>query len=264
VLPEFLAKFQALRDGWTTIQNKEIALYEQLSDALAQVDNADDKLDDFARRFRQAVLIVTGQSQKAALYLHFFKKPLHELIRPTLSGQLVTMEGWIKSLEEPTTHASLSAMLPELVALVTAAKAAEALRDDTKLKIKQFREVGERRLFIDQVNAARKELHGSLSNLALKSPNLASDFAQGFFKPAEAGEEEAEETIESVSIEIKRLEMALEEKRARLVELQKAADDAAEKAQKKAETQAKLDAINKEIEDKQKAAKALEDELKGA
>lgn len=169
------------------------------------MDNADDKLDDFARRFRQAVLIVTGQSQKAA----------------------------------------------------------EALRDDTKLKIKQFREVGERRLFIDQVNADRKELHGSLSNLALKSANLASDFAQGFFKPADAGEEEAEETSESVSIEIKRLEMALEEKRARLVELQKAADDAAEKAQKKAETHAKLDAINKEIEDKQKAAKALLDELNG-
>ena len=35
VLSASLAKFQALRDGWNVIQAKEIALHEQLSDALS-------------------------------------------------------------------------------------------------------------------------------------------------------------------------------------------------------------------------------------
>lgn len=69
-------------------------------------------------------------------------------------------------------------------------------------------DVGERRQFVDHVNAARKELHGALTTHALES-GLANDYAK-----------------RSSSLE-----------------------------------EAALAAINKEIEDKKKAAKALEEEL---
>lgn len=262
LLPSFLAKFQALRGQWTEIQSKEIAFYEQLSDALAQVDIADDKLDDFAIRFSNAVLALTGQKRDVKLYVHFFKKPLNEFLRPTLSGQLTAMDAWIKSLEEKSTPPSLAAMLPELIDLVAAGKQASQLRDEVKLKIKQFREVGERRQLIDQVNALRKELHGALSKHALETPGLPTDFAKQFFKPSDTGgEDEPEETVESLGAEVTRLEAVLLEKKARLVALQKAAEDAASRAQARAVKLTEIEALNKEIEEKQKAAQALLDGL---
>lgn len=260
VLPAFLTKLQAARDVWTAVQNKEIAFQEQLSDAQAQVDIADDGLDDFAVRFSQAVLALTGQKRDAELYTHYFKKPLHELIRPVLSGQLKAMEQWITSLKGDKTPPSLAAMLPELVTLVAAGKKASETRDEIRTQIKQFREVGERRQLLDQVNALRKELHGALSKHALETPGLPADYANQFFKPSDSGEDEPEETIESLGVEIKHLEAALKEKQDRLATLQKEADDAAEKQKKKAEKDAKIAALNKEIEDKQKQMKALEDE----
>lgn len=262
LLPSHLAKHQALRDQWTQIQAKEIGFYEQLSDALAQVDIADDKLDEFAIRFSNAVLALTGQKRDAKLYVHFFKKPLNEFLRPTLSGQLAAMDGWIKSLEEPSTPPSLAAMLPELVALVAAGKTAAGTRDEIKLKIKQFREVGERRQLIDQINAARKELHGALTKHAVETAGLPNDYANRFFKPGEAGGDDAqEETVESLGPEVAKLEAVLFEKKARLVALQKAAEEAAARDQERAAKLAQIEALNKEIEEKQKAAKALLDGL---
>jgi hypothetical protein len=260
VLPAFLAKFQLLRDQWNVIQAKEISFSELISDALAQVDIADDKLDDFARRFSQAVLVLTGQKRDAALYVYFFKKPLAQFLRPTLSGQLAAMESWITSLQEPATHASLVAMLPELIDLVNVGKQASDSRDDLKLKAKQFHEIGERRLFVDQINALRKELYGALAKLALETPGFPSDFADHFFKPADSTDP-PEDTVDSVTKEIATLEQQLLDKKARLVVVQKAADDAATEAALKATKQAQLDALNKEIEDKKKLAKELESEL---
>jgi vacuolar-type H+-ATPase subunit I/STV1 len=265
LLPASLAEFQALRDTWTTIQQKEIDLYEQLSDAIAQADIADDKLDDFARRFHTAVLALTNQSRTHELFKHYFKKPLHALIRPVLSGQLAAMSAWCTSLAQPSTPPTLAAMLAELQGLVDEGEKAEARRDNLKAAIKQFREVGERKQFIDRVNAERKELHTALTGMALKVPGTPADIAQGYFKRAETPEEAQavpEETVDSLSKEIADLEAALKAKRDRLVEVQKAEDEAAQKATEKAQKEAALAALQQDIETKQKAAKALEDELK--
>ena len=261
LLANFLTRFQALRAEWGMVQQREIALLEQLSDALAAVDIADDHLDDFARRFQQVVLALTGHDKKAGLYTHYFKKSLADLIRPTLSGQLTAMAAWITSLEEPTTPQKLKDMLPELKQLVQAGKDAEKLRNDIKLQIRQFRDIGERKMLIDHINADRKELHSALTSLALSDKTLPSDLAAGYFKVAESGEEEPEETIDSLAIEIKRLEDALLAKRERLVELQNEADKAAQKAARTAEKRAELAALNKGIEEQRQKALELEAEI---
>ena len=130
ILAAFLDKLIAARAQWTIIQAKEIAYYEELSDLLAQIDIADDRLDDFAMRFSNAILALTGQKRDAKLYLHFFKKPLHELIRPTLGGQLATMANWITSLGEPGMPPSLVAMLPDPLRLAIVVCDVEGLPAD--------------------------------------------------------------------------------------------------------------------------------------
>lgn len=100
--------FQALRDQWTGVQAQEITIQESLSDAKAQIDAADDALDDFADRLSKAVLTITKDDRTHALYVHFFgKKTLNEFKRPVLRGQLEAMRAWVKSLKE-SPHASLS------------------------------------------------------------------------------------------------------------------------------------------------------------
>lgn len=254
----YVAVFQALRDQWTKVQALEISLNESLSDARAQVDIADAALDDFATRFSNAVLLLTGQKKDAPLYTHFFKVPLHAFKKPVLNGQLKAMSAWVKSLET-TDHPSLAAMKDELVTLVTAGKKASDIRDALLLDIKNFREQGARQQLFDQVNAERKNLEGALAKLALSTPGLPAGFQNQFFKPGDA--EEPEETIASVKEEIKALGDQLEERNTRLAELEKEAADEAADAQSKAQAQAELDAINKEIDEKKKKAKELEDKL---
>lgn len=261
VLPLFQASFQALRDKWNAIQAKEIALNEQLSDSLALVEHADDRLDDFAQRFHVAVLALTGQNRKAPLYLHYFDRPFHLFVRPTLSGQLTAMASWIKSLGEPGTPPSLAAMLPELIALVAEGQSAAELRDDTRLKIKQFREVGERRQFIEEVNAERKELAGPLGKMAVGRPGSSADFVNGYYRVAEPGDDEEVETLESVAIDIARLTADLKAKQERLAELQKEAKDEMDKAAQRAAKQARIEELDREAAERLKEAEALRKEL---
>lgn len=262
-MPDYVDKLATVRAEWTVIQAKEIDFYELLSDALAALDVADDRLDDFAIRFSNEALALTGQNRKAKLYTHYFKKPLHELIRPVLSGQLLAMDGWLTSLAEPGTPPSLAAMLPELTGLVDAGQTASKARGDLKQKIKQFREVGERRQLVDHVNAVRKELHGVLAKYALETPGLPSGFADRFFKPGEPGDDapEEEETVDALATAVKAMEEALLEKKALLAKRIQDAEDAANKEQAKAETLAKVAALNQDIEEKQKEAKALLESL---
>lgn len=255
----FVPAFQALRDQWTAVQALEISLNEQLSNAKAQVDIADAALDDFATRFSNALKALTGQNQGADLYVHFFKKPLNEFKRPILSRQLAAMEAWILSLDG-TAHATLAAMKPELIALVTAGKKAEADLTAIEQKIRTFRDVGERKQLFERTNAERKNTHGALAKLALSTPGLPGSFQDQFFKRSES-DDEPEETIDSVDVEILALEEKLKERRERLAELKKEADDAAKEAEDRAQKEARLAALNKDIEAKKKEADALKDEL---
>jgi hypothetical protein len=252
-------RFQALRDQWSTVQALEISLNEELSDARAQVDIADLGLDDFATRFSHAVKAVTGQNSDDALYLHFFPIPLHEIRRPVLGRQLKLMQGWVVSLAS-SPHPTLVMMLPELTTLVEAADQAAKRRDELTLRLRNFRDVGERRQLFDRVNAERKELHGALSKLALSTPGLSPSFPNQFFKPGEP-EETAVETTDSVSAEIAALEESLTERRERLIELEQEAAETAKEAEDKARKEARLAELKQEIAARQRELQAIAGEL---
>lgn len=76
---------------------------------------------------------------------------------------------------------ALAALAPEAETHVAAGNAATLLRDNAQQANRTFRDVGERKQFIDKLNANRKEIHGALAKLPFEHPNLPTDFADGFF-----------------------------------------------------------------------------------
>lgn len=256
----FVPGLQALRDDWTPLNNHEIALTEKLSDAQAQVDVADVGLDDFAGRLSKAILIITGDDRTHPLYLHYFgKKNLTEFRRPILAGQLASQKAWLPSLNA-SDYPSLAAMAPELDLLIKAADAAVKLKNDARQQNRQFRDVGERKLYIDKLNAFRKSMYGELSKLPYEQPGLPGDFADHFFRADNA--ETQDDTIESVTEKITTAKGELLVLETKLGELVKAAEKAKQDEAEAAAAQAALDALQADIAEKGKQIDAIKAKLK--
>jgi hypothetical protein len=124
--------------------------------------------------------------------------------------------------------------------------------------LRLFREIGELKQFIDEVNAARKEAHGVLSTLPHKHTGLPVRFGDGLFKRDRARDEApGHEGIEGAIEKLKKQLAEQEKARAELLAAQAAAKVAAEE-QAKAAAEAKLAAIQREIELKMKEAAAVQ------
>jgi len=89
--------------------------------------------------------------------------PLREGL-PQVMESGVSVEGWPRGLEE-SAHPALIAMTPEAAALIAAADAAARARRQARVQMRYFRAIGERRRWVNRVNAARKETHGALAKL---------------------------------------------------------------------------------------------------
>jgi hypothetical protein len=165
------------------------------------------------------------------------------------------MRKWYPSLEN-SEHGPLKALAPELPALIAAADAAVAARAVAEQQKKEFREVGERRKYIDEVNAARRALWTELAKLPHHHPALPAHFADGFFRRDIAADDGVEEaTVESVQQEIEDLVKQIEAKQSLLKALQQKAEQQAIAEQALKAKEEKLRAIQKE-----NAARLLEEE----
>lgn len=248
--------FQSCRDESSAVQKQELDLLETLSDAQANVDIADENIDDFASRLSKAVLTLTRDDRGHPIYAHFFgKKPISTFLRPKLGAQLDSMRSWGEALT--TSQLSpLQAMAAELSSLVLAADKALSARSETQSQIRQFRDIGARRQLVDKINAARKKAAGDLAKLAIETPGLRSDYGDSFFRAAPSADEVDEPTIDSVTQDIADLEAKLEAARDLLTKLMAAAAEAQKAATEKASAEAQLAELEKQEDElaKQKAA----------
>jgi hypothetical protein len=245
--------FEALNTEGRQMLLQELELIERMTQTQANVVSVDFRIDSFASRLSKGILIITADDRTSGLYTHYFEKPLSELIRPTLNGQLEIMRGWQLSLSK-SPHAALSAMAPELQALIAEADAAVAARDEARQANREFRDVGARRQWVNRLNATRKEVYGALARLPHEHPDLPSNFANRFFmtEPDRADETEAD-TEEGLQAQAAELREALAGVEARIAELQ-AIEAAAEK--KKADEARVAQAA--ELAELDRAAAALE------
>lgn len=226
--------FQGLREKWQTILLAEIAILDALAKAQAAVDRADKALDRFAVRVAHALEEHTSGATQKQLRATLFKgKPLSRFRRFVLGKQLLDMADWSEKLLTCGVPA-LAAMAPEAAALFAAGENADQLRTKAQSANRNFRDVGQRKQFIDEVNASRKEVDGALAKLPFQNPALPQDFSEGFFYSESPRDEE--ETIDEVKASIVDLEAQLAERQAELKRLE---DEAAAVAKADEERKAK-------------------------
>jgi hypothetical protein len=253
----YVPTFQNLRNRWGLVQTEEIGIQEEMSDAQALVDEANDKIDEFCTRFSKAILVITKDNDRHPLYTFFFGgKNLSDFCAPKLNKQLVAMKAWVKPLQT-TPHPSLAAMLPELQTLLTQADQAVKAKEAAKQHNREFRDVGARRQFVDELNAARTGAYGELAQQPFTNPGLPADFAEHFFPADPEAEEPEEDTIESVTARMAERDKDQETDRALLQKLKDEAAQAEKDAKQREEDEAALAALDTQDAEIQKQREAL-------
>jgi hypothetical protein len=214
-----VAAIASLHKHWFQINTQEIYLQVDIQKAQAAVVAADDDLDLLVDRVASIVLIATGNDRSAPLYKLFFgdKRP-SDIKRPILAGQLDTMRNWIIPLKG-SSIAELAAIGGAVEQKVAIGDAAAQTLATVETANRVFRATGERRVFIGQVNAARKLLYGKLAELPHKHPeaNLPGSFADRFFKRVSRVKDRVEPpTSEELRTEVAETETRLTSLRDRL------------------------------------------------
>ena len=247
--------FEKLRDDLKVVLLQEVSILEMLAKAQAAVDRIDYRLDRFVLRVTRAVDDNTDGNTRKQIRKKLLKgKSISKFRRPVLGRQLAEMADWSDTLTKCGVPV-LVTLAPEADTLYKAGKDAAKLRDKAISDNRNFRDVGERKQFIDTLNAERKAMEGTLAKLPFQDPTLPQDFADGFFYSEAPSDDE--ESIDDVKETIAALKTQLTEEEAKLTKLEKDAADAAAEAQQEKDIEAQAEALKKQGEDLLKQAAAL-------
>jgi uncharacterized coiled-coil protein SlyX len=230
------------------VQETELLIEEVRADAL--VDAADHALDDFVDEFDAVLLRVVGKDRNDPLYAFYFgKKRPFELKRPVLGGQLEMMRDFVQPLKTAS-QTELAELGIKLEGLVNTADAAVKRQQAAVTANKTFRTLGERKSCIDELNALRQSIAGTLSEMPHKHPEkrLPVDYAERFFKrSARRGKSSKEFTVAELEVKISEQEQVLAALKVQLAE-------AVAKSEAEAMAKAEKEALRGELEIAQKAA----------
>lgn len=166
------------------IQRREIDHWIQILRATVLVGAAADDLDALVDTLASTILTENGNSRESAAYIAYFgKKTPGELKRPILGGELTTMASYVESLRASTSPA-LRSLGDRIAAAVERGEVAEKGLASARQRNREFRTIGERKVFIDGLNDLRKSTHGTLAAMPHGQPerNLPNTFAEQFFK----------------------------------------------------------------------------------
>jgi hypothetical protein len=249
--------FQALRQDWKDVHAIELTLLEAIAAAQAKLDAAHYDIHDFNSRFSKVVLTITKDDRKHPTYIYFFSDAtLSDFNQFALGKKLRAMKTWLPVLST-SDLAPLKAMAPELAKLLTATDEAVEAKFTARQQNRQFRDVGERKRFVDKLNGVRKEVYGMLAKLPYTQPGLPTDFADQFFRSASAEDDKEEETVTSVKARIAELAEEMKEQQARLAELEAEEAEATQKASEIEADKEALAALEKEMATAEAKAAAL-------
>jgi len=258
--------WDVMLDAWFKIHQKEILLWIAILTAAAKIVSIDDQFDFLANSISNTLLALHNNDRTSPGYTLYFKDiRLSDLKKPVLGRQLAVMREWVDLLLK-SENATLQSYGHTLAQLVAQADTALAELKTANKNNYEFRLTGERKQFIDKVNALRQSSHGKIAELPHAKPELAlpNTFAERFFKVISARTEDPVEAMTSKELvsliaekdnEVAALRTRLEEvlaaeaREAKASEERSAAKDdlakmraqAAELAAKMAELEKKLD-----------------------
>ncbi|MBS2032993.1 MAG: hypothetical protein JST54_34290 [Deltaproteobacteria bacterium] len=173
-ITQLIHRVQALKATQQTSWQAEIR-------AQAAVDAADDGLDDVVRGFADNLLFAVGNDRTQARFKRYFGDNPSAIIKLGLEAELGKVRGWPASIGgEP--EAPVQAFGAQLQAAIAAGDAALSQRTTAAGARADERTRGIN-TFIDDVNAARQSLYGTLTTRV--GPNkLPRDWPERFFKHA--------------------------------------------------------------------------------
>ncbi|MFO0755527.1 MAG: hypothetical protein U0359_03500 [Byssovorax sp.] len=265
--PGLAADFVLLKGTWAKVNAQEIELRTAVVGATAEIAAADDMLDPIVGELAAALLLITKNDRKDPLYqLYFGQKRPSDLRRPVLGEELAIMRGFVPSLLA-SPFATLTAIGNKLSAVVALADQATDKLAVAEQENRDFRAVGARKAFIDQLNALRKATYGKLSEMphTLPEEHLPVTFAEQFFRHDRSrsngsGKPPTLDDLEAM-LEAKQAEVAALEEEIKKAQAKEAAEEAAKvKAQIDAD-KAALEAAEKEAAEAAAKIQALKNKL---
>jgi hypothetical protein len=256
------ADFASLHEDWLRTLMLEVEFTETKAAAEAIIDVTDDDLDLLFNAIVNTLLILVDNDRSSALWVRFLgdQRPA-EARKPVLGAQLELMRPWVTTLKS-TQNPTLSEYSDRLAPLIKKADDAVTAQSAAAERLETFNQIGERKAFVDKLNALRKLTFGRLAELPHKHPeaNLTADFAEQFFL---RDSRSRGATLASEERVVQRLEEQLKKHRATLDEL-KAKQEATEKVRANAEQAAlreELAALERETAAKLARAAALKAKL---
>ena len=258
----YVPDFVALHTEWLLVQEREVALTTDLSDADARIVECESHLADLANKVSNAVLSEVKNDRKDPYYVHFFGglRPSN-FRRPIRDAQIGVFESWVAFLFAATAPA-LKALGGDVQAAALDAKAAATARADAENALTYFREAGDRRAFVASFNGKRKDTYAALAKLPLDRPDLhlPTTYADGFFSHRAAS---TKTDVAAIDTKIGKLEDSIQALKDQKVELLAvdAASAATAASKQKAIDDAALAAADKAAADAAAAAAALHAKL---
>lgn len=180
LITELLAKVDVVRTDQVGAWREEIA-------AQAAVSAADDQLDDWIRRFDRALKEVVNGNVQSPRYGRYFSSAPWTLIRLGLENEISRVRGWIDSLasEPEPTLKTFAVSLAKVIAIGEAAleQRRKAVSSRSDHRVRSIASL------VEEINATRAALYGSLAKKALAS-NLPSDWPSRFFRRSSRGKDD--------------------------------------------------------------------------
>ena len=261
---KFSASFESLiSKEWQPVVDKERVLRRNTLSALALCSGVDRRLDGWTDRFHNALLISTNNQRTVTDYVRYFGEASPSQVkRPVLGAQLKKLSGWVASIKGASVP-QLVTLGTELEGLLTEGRKAEQALLDARAKMKDFRELGERKTLFDKINSLRQATFGSLATLVHEHPEkrLPADWANSFFRHNRS--ERMTPEIEKATLieELATLRTETTDKERRLAELLSDEQLAADHAAQRNATAAKLQELESRARATDTEAQALRAEL---
>lgn len=186
-LASHLAIFAGLVQQGKSLQTKADAFHEDIFEAEIDAEITDAKLNAICAEVLIHVNELKDDKERSLLRSRLIaNKSPSVFYRPVLGPQLEAVRAWPSVLSE-LSFVPLKSLAPSVQTMVEEANTAEKNLDAKLLEEQNFFSVGDFKKYVDQVNAARKQLEGDAEAFRHSHPelNLPKDFAKMLFRQRE-------------------------------------------------------------------------------